>query len=232
MRLQLAERKTRAGDHMLRVPRHMQRLKLSTDRGRRLPLPSFGLSWIQAKLAGYSVVVFALTVCLLILGCGKVEPPGGVKLPPRPLRSMKNAIRKGDWQTASGYCDAVLEKHGDEPDTIALVAQVAHSSGDVSRAADLLVRACEAESFSNSARIQQAMVALVGVGKLYDGIDMLEEAIAKQPVTFEHTPGEQGAHVERTHPGPLQDVIRQVKPEFGPAQPLGLGDEIGFVLKR
>jgi tetratricopeptide (TPR) repeat protein len=98
---------------------------------------------------------------------------------------MKNAIRKGDWQTASEYCDAVLEKHGDEPDTIALVAQVAHSSGDVSRGADLLVRACEAESFSNSARIQQAMVALVGVGKLYDGIDMLEEAIAKQPDDLE-----------------------------------------------
>ena len=167
---------------MLRSSRHMTQLELSVARGGRPPLPSsFSLrSSTRAQLAG----CFA-AACLLIAGCGKAEPSAGVKLPPRPLRSMKNAIRKGDWQAAAEYSDAVLEKHADEPDTIALVAQVVHSNGDVSRAADLLVRACEAESFSNSARIQQTMVALIGVGKLYDGIDMLEEAIATHPDDLE-----------------------------------------------
>ena len=61
---------------------------------------------------------------------------------------------------------------------------------------------------------------------------VLEKAVAEQAMAFKNTPREQGAHVERTHPSPLKDVIRQVETEFCPAKPLGLGDEIGFMLQR
>ena len=84
------------------------------------------------------------------------------------------------------------------------------------------------------AAVEQELFKLSGGGTARAGIEriVLEEAITEQPVAFEHTPSEQGSHVEGTHPCPLQDVIRQVKPQFGPAQPLGLEDEIGVVLKR
>ena len=126
-----------------------------------------------------------IMIAVLAVGCGKEGGSGGVELPPRPLRSMNTAIRRGDWTTAASHSDAVLQKHADEPDTIALVAQVAHSNGDVEKAAELLVRACSVESFSNPARIQQAMIALIGVGQLHEGIEMLEEAVAKNPADSE-----------------------------------------------
>ena len=82
--------------------------------------------------------------------------------------------------------------------------------------------------------VEQELFELPGGSTARTGIQgiVLEEAVTEQPVAFEHTPGEQGAHVEGANPGPLQDVIRQIKAEFGPAQPLGLGNEISFVLKR
>ncbi|MGI9472828.1 MAG: FG-GAP-like repeat-containing protein [Rubripirellula sp.] len=131
------------------------------------------------------LIVLGCLVAIVSAGCGKEANQGSVQLPPRPLRSMKSSIRLGDWQEAAKYSDAVLEKHSDEPETIALVAQVAHANGDIEDAARLLVLACKAESFKDPARIQQAMIALVGVGQLYDGIEMLEQAVEASPSDIE-----------------------------------------------
>ena len=82
--------------------------------------------------------------------------------------------------------------------------------------------------------VEQELFELPGGSTARSGIQgvILEEPVTEQTVAFEHAPGEQGAHVEGANPRPMQDVIRQIKAEFGPAQPLGLGNEIGFVLKR
>ncbi len=49
------------------------------------------------------------------------------------------------------------------------------------RAAELLVRACRAESFANRNRVQQAIIAMIGEGRLHEGMELLEEAVAAHP---------------------------------------------------
>ena len=73
----------------------------------------------------------------------------------------------------------------DDAETIAKVARIAHETGKPDVAAELLVKSCRAESFKNAVRVQQAMIAMIGVGRLHEGMEMLEEAIQKQPLQHE-----------------------------------------------
>lgn len=98
---------------------------------------------------------------------------------------MKRAIGKGDWKEAWSLVDAVLEKHGDDADSLALVARVAHENEKPLLAAKYLVEACRKESFRKASRVQQAMIAMISTGQLHEGMELLEEAIAKQPEQFE-----------------------------------------------
>ncbi len=98
---------------------------------------------------------------------------------------MKAAIRGQLWNEAALFTDAVLAKYPDDPDILTLVAQVAYHNDQPDRSADLLVDACQLESLSNEGRIRQAMVALVNVGRLYDGIELLDEALNQHPDQME-----------------------------------------------
>lgn len=122
-----------------------------------------------------------------IVGCGskssdrtQVQP-----VPQRPLRTMKSAIRRGQWQQAWELSDEVLEKHADDAEAIATVALVAHEAGKPAAAAELLAKSCRAESFRNESRNQQALIAMIGVGRLHEGMDMLEDAVEQQPQQHE-----------------------------------------------
>ncbi len=120
------------------------------------------------------------------VGCGSNSSTPQVQpLPQRPLRAMDSALRRGQLQEAWELADAVLENHPDDAETIAKVARIAHELGKPAVAAELLVKSCRAESFSNAARVQQAMIAMIGVGRLHEGMEMLEEAIRKQPLQHE-----------------------------------------------
>lgn len=101
--------------------------------------------------------------------------------PQRPIRAMESAIRRGKWQQAAEFVDAVLAEHGDDAEVIANAARVVFENGDKSRAAELLVRACQAESFSNPARVRQATIAMIGEGRFHEGIELLESAVAANP---------------------------------------------------
>ena len=133
-------------------------------------------------LATLSAVAVAL-----LAGCGSrsSNSTGVEEVPQRPLRAMTAAARRGQWQQAWEFADAVLEKHAGDPQAIATVAQVAHESGKPDIAAELLVRSCRAESFQNESRNQQALIAMIGVGRLHDGMEMLEAAVEKQPLQYE-----------------------------------------------
>ncbi|MCG8653631.1 MAG: RNA-binding protein, partial [Pirellulales bacterium] len=90
-------------------------------------------------------------------------------------------MRKGQWTRAAKFSAAVLEKYPDDVETLVLVAQVAHENQQPDRSADLLLQACRLESFGKMQRVQQAMIAMIGVGRLYEGMEMLEEAVQRHP---------------------------------------------------
>ena len=98
-----------------------------------------------------------------------------------PLRAMNAAIRKKEWVQAWALSDAVLLEHSGDPEVLVKVARVAYESKHLIRAADLLVDANRVEGFKSPQRVQQAMVAMISAGRLFDGMAMLAEAIEKQP---------------------------------------------------
>ncbi len=119
-----------------------------------------------------------------VIGCGRDSSPSSPAVAPppvRPLRAMESAVRRGQWQQALEFADQVLEEHPDDPEAIANVAHVVFQNGDKGRAAELLVRACRSESFANGKRVQQAMIAMIGEGRLHEGMAFLEEAVSAQP---------------------------------------------------
>ncbi len=133
------------------------------------------------------LTTFCAVAAARLAGCGG-KPSNSTAIeavPPRPLRAMNSAIRRGQWQQAWEFSDAVLEKYADDPQVIATVAQLAHKNGKPGIAAELLVRSCRAESFQSELRNQQALIAMIGVGRLHEGMEMLEEAVEKQPLQYE-----------------------------------------------
>lgn len=128
--------------------------------------------------------VVAAAMAVLLAGCRPAaENPssGGPGASEHPLREMKWAMRQGELNEAWAYREQVLAEHSDNPEVVATVARLAHDLKKPQVAADLLVEACRAESFRHSSRVQQAMIALIGVGRLFDGMAMLEEALQHQP---------------------------------------------------
>lgn len=135
-------------------------------------------SGARRKLEMVVLLSFPLTVTS---GCGKQDLPEARQSPERPLGELRLAMRKQKWAEAWQYSDAVLKAHPDDADAIASVAMVAQHLEKPNEVADLLTKACSVESFSNDGRVRQAMIALVGAGRLYDAIDLLEETIEAVP---------------------------------------------------
>ncbi|GAA4467057.1 FG-GAP-like repeat-containing protein [Novipirellula rosea] len=121
---------------------------------------------------------------LLLTGCGGAEmnsTPPPVDEPQTPLQAMDAAIRLGRWEQAWQWSDEVLIAHQGDPDVLAKVARVAfeNKQGDV--AAHLLVDANRADDFQNPDLVQQATIALISVGQLFEALEMLEEVAARHP---------------------------------------------------
>lgn len=117
--------------------------------------------------------------CLLLLlcsGCLWQSKPAETQ-----LEEMNRFARQGRWDDAWQHAVAVLETHDDDPDILAQLAWVAFESNHPNESADLLMAACRAESFRHQERVQQTLVAAIHVGKLFEGVDFLSEAISAQP---------------------------------------------------
>ncbi|WP_246112821.1 FG-GAP-like repeat-containing protein [Allorhodopirellula solitaria] len=97
---------------------------------------------------------------------------------------MAKAVDAGEMQRAWDYSDAVAKKHADDVETLVNLAKLAHIVEKPSRAADFLIQACRAETFHDPHRVEQAMVALVSAGRLFDGLDFLEEAVRANPKDY------------------------------------------------
>ncbi|EMI18419.1 ASPIC/UnbV domain-containing protein, partial [Rhodopirellula maiorica SM1] len=132
--------------------------------------------------------------CLFIAAMGTVgcdsyspsDPPESVSSSSdNPFVEMQAAASRDDWQAALAYSNAALLQHPGDAEVMSEVARVAFFADKPDLAAALLRDACVAESFGNEGRCLQTVVAYIGVGKLYDGIELLEQAIASQPKHFE-----------------------------------------------
>ena len=99
----------------------------------------------------------------------------------RPLAKMKLAMRAGRYSEAWRYRHAVMKNHAEDAEALATIAEAAFRTGDAEAAADWLLQACRAEDFQNVSRVEQTMVAMVNIGRLFNGIDMLRDAVSANP---------------------------------------------------
>jgi tetratricopeptide (TPR) repeat protein len=124
---------------------------------------------------------FVVAFALVLPGClsGTNTTSETAKL--SPIEQMRNAVEQGNWPAAWDLSASVLIEGQGDSDTLALVALVAFKNDRHQEAADLLVESCRMDHFADIGRIQQAFTALVSVGRLFDGIDLLGEAVRQNP---------------------------------------------------
>lgn len=97
------------------------------------------------------------------------------------LDRMRAAGAADDWVSAWDLSNEVLIESQDDPDALAFVAEVAFRTGHESTSADLMLAAVEAEDFKNLARVQQTFTVLVTQGRLFDGIELLQDSTQHHP---------------------------------------------------
>ena len=146
-------------------------------------------------------------------GCrSETEVPASRQEPPglsdselvNPEGTLKLAVRMQDWKKAWETTQYLLKadgldgETGNAPqgnasnksslktDTWVAMARVAHHESKPELAANWLQRACETEQFKNAERVRQAIIAMVGVGRFYEGMDFIEEVLRSQPDQHEN----------------------------------------------
>ncbi len=117
---------------------------------------------------------------LLVAGCSKSRPIATIESSPRP-DAFRAAVSAGRWEEAWDLSGQVLLESPEDPDTLELVANVAFQSNRQSVAADLLVDAAMATAIPDQRRVQEALAALLAVGRLFDGIDLLRVSVERLP---------------------------------------------------
>ncbi len=98
-----------------------------------------------------------------------------------PLAALNVAVGLNQWNDAWLLTDAVRTVHRNDPDVLAHLAWVAFKSEHPNESAELLMDACQVERYALEERVQQAFVATVHVGRLFEGLDFLEAALNSQP---------------------------------------------------
>ncbi len=125
--------------------------------------------------------VFSSVFLLNLVGCGIDEWWKAGKSPQSPLDAMNAEIRQGHWDEAWLLSDEVLSEHPADPRVLAKLARVAFESQHAAKSAEWLMAACRAESFIDEGRVEQAVVAAIFVGRLFDAIEFLAAAVDAQP---------------------------------------------------
>lgn len=118
-----------------------------------------------------------------------------------PVGSLKLALRRRQWDEAWRASEIVLSEAGVdwtddsnlanletvemEPETLTLIAQAAHQTGRPQHSVAFLRLSCRQDGYRNANLVRQTMVAMIGLGQYYDGLDFLELALAAQPEQHE-----------------------------------------------
>jgi len=101
------------------------------------------------------------------------------------VNQFRDAVNRQDWEKAWGFSEQVLLLHGNDLDTLRTVARVAYLNKKPVAAAGLLVDAAKLDQFNDPALVQQATVALISVGRLFEALELLDRAVESQPAHHE-----------------------------------------------
>ncbi len=149
----------------------------------RLTVPQDRPALLDCVMRNTSLLICLSHIAILTLGsgCDRFSSQQKDATTAKPLAAFNEAVGIGQWGDAWLLTDAVREEHGDDPDVLAQLAWVAFQSEHPNESADLLMAACRLESYSREERVQQAFVAMLHVGRLFDGLDFLTDALNANP---------------------------------------------------
>ncbi len=118
-------------------------------------------------------------------GCGaRPSAPGGQKLPSSgdPKTDLQAAIEARDWPTAFAISQQAMIAYPGDADVLTNAAIATAQTGNRVEAAQLLVEAVRSTDYATSGgRIDNAVAALLDVGRLYEAIDLLADVVSKHP---------------------------------------------------
>ncbi len=94
---------------------------------------------------------------------------------------MRALVAQGNYEDAWRLSDQLLIRANGDPIVLAFVAEVAFKSGRKSIAADLLVDAARVHGLGDVAKLNTALTGLLSAGRLFDGLELLREAVLVHP---------------------------------------------------
>ena len=144
-----------------------------------------GSSFLSLLDPPYRAVLVGLVAAMLgVTGCGarRSHPAAAAIKNENPKAALQAAIAAKDWPSALAVSQQAMIAHPDDADVLTNVAIATAQTGNRSEAAQLLVEAARASNYATSGgRIDNAVAALLDVGYLYDAIDLLREAVRRNP---------------------------------------------------
>ncbi|WP_197455808.1 FG-GAP-like repeat-containing protein [Stieleria neptunia] len=96
------------------------------------------------------------------------------------IQTMRRAVSDRNWDAAWEHAPHVLLLHPEDPERLTEVAIIAAQTGRTSQAAELMIRAARHSDFDPQ-RVENAIRANIDVGRLYDVIDLLQDAVQANP---------------------------------------------------
>ena len=124
---------------------------------------------------------FLFLTVVITVGCQSESEKEADLKQPDALQQMLQAMANEDWSHALELTDKVLVAHNHDADVLSQVALVAFNNDQKELSAGLLVDACRAEGFRDAGRVQQALVGLLSIGKLFDGMTLLDSFVEANP---------------------------------------------------
>lgn len=125
-------------------------------------------------------LVYSVLLCLVLtVGCGKQPSEEDQTTATGDIKSqLQVAVDSRDWQAADSLAKQAIISHPNDPGVLTNTAIVTANQGDRVSAAFLLVDAVKAADYStDGGRVDNAIRALVDVGRVYDAIELLESVL-------------------------------------------------------
>ena len=166
--------------------------RLSAALGRRIFFWAFSYRW-ATKSTPYFFLVF-------LCGCHPVEPSTDETQAIRgaPSHSIENvenklapplaarrALERNDTAGAKRHIREALLAKPDDVESLKLAAEIAQAENDVMGAVELMIEVLRIQDFADEVLLQQCARGLLSSGKLFETIDLLQEALEKQPTQTE-----------------------------------------------